>query len=248
MRVVDVASQPSLEQPHTLIFFIATLVCLAFAVLPQLFLNRGRSWERRVFWGGTTAALPCVFVASLPDWKLGIGASLFGLAWMIFTAYWLGPSIKVGGKTYAFHVVDSLPDPAPDGTPRPGSDDLDYDPAPDSYGGLTTAKKSWWVMILTSAMCVLCVIIRADDKPWWLAPVMGTFFVILSAGFGYGDASWGYPVARGQRLQFVIIAIITAGAFTVLYLAGYSAGKRWPLRRKQSMEYRAHPRHQKNYP
>jgi hypothetical protein len=43
----------------------------------------------------------------------------------------------------------------------------------------------------------------------------------------------------------VFLAVVTAAVFPVLYVAGYTAGKRWPLRRKDSLEYRAHPRHQK---
>jgi hypothetical protein len=37
--------------------------------------------------------------------------------------------------------------------------------------------------------------------------------------------------------------IVTAGAFAILYLAAYATGERWPLRRKNSLEYRAHLRH-----
>jgi hypothetical protein len=67
--------------------------------------------------------------------------------------------------------------------------------------------------------------------------------VLLAVGAGYGDASWGYAIARGQYLQFVIASVVTVGLFAVLYLLAYSAGKRWPSRRQQSMEYRAHHRH-----
>ncbi len=68
--------------------------------------------------------------------------------------------------------------------------------------------------------------------------------MFLAITTGYGDGSWNYGVARGQHLQFVLAAIITAGVFAALYLIAYRAGKQWPLRRTQSMEYRAHPRHQ----
>lgn len=100
-------------------------------------------------------------------------------------------------------------------------------------------------MIFTVTLFGLCAVISADDKPWWLGPSAATLFVVGALGYGYMDASWGYSISRGQRLQFVIIAVITAGVFTVLYVIAYFAGRRWPLRRKQSMEYRAHPRHQR---
>ena len=62
---------------------------------------------------------------------------------------------------------------------------------------------------------------------------------------GYWDASWNYPVARGQQNQFVMLTLMTVGIFRALYLATYQAGKRWPWRPKRSMEYRAHPRHRR---
>lgn len=135
-----------------------------------------------------------------------------------------------------------------DGTPAPSTDDPDYDPAPDSYGGSVTAGKLWWLMIWGVTMCVGCIVIPAADKPWYLVPGGAGALVLIALGYGHQDASWGYGIARGQYVQFGIIAILTAGVFTVLYLAAYAAGKRWPLRRRSSVEYRAHPRHQKMGP
>jgi MFS family permease len=229
------------------IFFIMTAI--AGALLPILAPFNNRQAQRRFFWTGLLIATVSAFlVAYPPDWKSGIGLSLFAAFIMLTNAYFSTSNIKICGKIYAFNVSDSLPDPSPDGTPPPSSNDPDYDPAPDAYSGETTAKKFWWLTIFVMAMCVLCVIIRADDKPWWMAPVMGAMFVFGAISLGYGDASWNYPIARGQRIQFIIVSLITAGVFTLLYFGAYQAGKRWPLRRKQSMEYRAHPRHQKKYP
>ncbi|EUA42306.1 putative membrane protein [Mycobacterium xenopi 4042] len=249
MKVADVASHPSLHQPHTLIFFIATLVCLAVAVLPPLFLKRDRSWERRVAWSGTGGAALCAFLASVPDWKLGIGLSLFIWGMTVFTAYFTTPYIKIRGKIYAFHIQDSQPDPSPAATAPPGIDGRDYDRAPDSYGGSVTAIKLWWLGVPTTAMFAFGVVGYFIDKEKpWIAAAGGAVIVLAAIGLGHGDASWGYPVARGQRVQFAIISIITLGVFTVLYLIAYRAGSRWPLRLEQSFEYRAHPRHQKRYP
>ena len=59
----------------------------------------------------------------------------------------------------------------------------------------------------------------------------------------------GTPVedtgSRGQRLQFGIIALMALGVSPVLYATAYGADKRWPSRRTNSLEYRAHLRHQK---
>lgn len=245
---VDVAAGPSLHQPHTLIFFLVALVCLAVTVVPSFIVNRGRSCERRVFWGGVVGVTVSVFFAAVPYWNQAVGMALFSLAFMTANAYAYTPFIKIRGKVYAFYAQDSLPQPSPDGAPPLGSDDANYDPAPDSYGGLVTAKKHWWMAIFAVIFFGCCIVISADDKRWWLAPAAAAFLVVESLGFGYFDGSWRYSVARGQRLQFTILAVMTLGVFTVLYLTGYYTGKRWPWRHKQSMEYRAHPRHQKRYP
>ncbi|WP_236054827.1 hypothetical protein [Mycobacterium sp. SM1] len=163
---------------------------------------------------------------------------------MIFNAYHFTLYIKIRGKIYAYYVTDSLPGPSPDGTLPPGAGDPDYDPAPDSYGGTATAKKTWWSGVFGMVILVVAIDLA---KPWHTAMLVGAV-VVFAPGYGYSDASWGDPVARGQRLQFVIIAIITAGVFTAFYLAAYRAGRRWPWRYKRSLEYRAHPSHQKRWP
>jgi hypothetical protein len=218
-------------------------------LLTLLASSKNRRAGRRAYWGGALlTSISAFFIAYPPDWKSGIAFSGFSCFLMVFTAYHYTPYIKIRGKIYAFYVTDSQPDPSPDGTPPPGSDDPDHDPAPDSYGGMATAKKTWWQGVFAMGLCVFCVIVTDKDKPWWLAPTAAAFVIAAAVCLGYGDASWGYPIARGQRLQFVIIAIITLGVFPLLYLPGYAAGKRWPLRRKKSMEYQAHPRLQKKYP
>lgn len=236
---------PSLEQPHTLIFFIATLACLAVTLLPGIFFRRDRRWERRVYWGGTASACICFLFACLPDWKLGVGMAMFGAGMMTASAYVYTPYIKLRGKIRAFHVDDILSDDLTDSASATSVIDHAYDAEPDAYAGafgLTTAKKMWWLAIFLSAMCVLCVVIRPGDKPWWITPLAGSFLVMLAIGFGYLlDGSWGYSVARGQRVQFGIIAIITAGIFTMLYLGAYYAGKRWPYRNKKAMEFGMRP-------
>lgn len=248
MKVVEMAAGPSLHETHTLIFFVLTLIFLAFATITPMLVNPSRSQERRIYWIGIAGAAISIFPACLPYWKYSIGASLVVAAFMTASAYKNGPNIKIRGKIYAFHVRDRLPDPSPDGTPAPGTDKPDYDPAPDAYGGSVTAKKFWWLVTGMMAMCAANIIIPDSHKPWLLVPSAVAMLVVSALGLGYADASWGYPIARSQRIQFVILAVITAAAFTVLYLAGHAAGKRWPLRRKDSFEYRAHPRHWNNKP
>lgn len=162
---------------------------------------------------------------------------------MLLPAYFSSPYIKIRGKVYAFNLRDSRPDPSPTETSASGSDDSEDDPAPDSYSGMASAKKTWWLLVV----CMIISVGAIDlAKPWHTATSAG-IVVVFACGIGYGDASWGYPVARGQRAQFVAVSIITAGVFTACYFGAYWMGKRRPLRSKQSMEYRAHSRHQKRF-
>jgi hypothetical protein len=107
---------------------------------------------------------------------------------------------------------------------------------------------NWWAQVFSVPLFGCMLLIQAPDKPWWLTPAAAAALVLASAGFGYIDASQGFPIARGQRLQFVILAVITAGAFTLLYLTGRQAGKRWPWRRGRSDDYGAHARRSENTP
>ncbi|WP_019969384.1 hypothetical protein [Mycobacterium sp. 141] len=227
-------------------FFVVTG---AIGFLLQLVTSsNNRQRERRFFWTGfIIVAVSAFFIAYPPDAKSGLLWLAFASFLMLSRAYMMTSNIKIRGKIYAFHVDDSRPDPSPDGSP-PSSDTPDYDPAPDSYSGFATAGKTWTLLILTMAICSLNVVIYVTDKERpLLALVLAALLVALAAGFGYGDAIWEYPIARGQHIQFFIISIITAGVFTVLYLAAYFTGKRWPRRNKRSMEYRAHPRHQQKW-
>ncbi len=211
--------------------------------------SNNRQRERRFFWTGfTIVAISAFFIAYPPDAKSGIIWLAFACFLMLSRAYMMTSNIKIRGKIYAFHADDSQPDPYPDDS-SPPNDDPDYDPAPDSYSGMTSAGKMWTLLILTMAICSLNVVIYIVDRERPLLTfAMMALLVTLAVVSGYGDAIWRYPIARGQRIQFIIISIITAGAFTVLYLGAYYAGKHWPWRNKQSMEYRAHPRHQQKWP
>lgn len=164
-------------------------------------------------------------------------------------AYGYTPYIKIRGKIYALNADDSRPDPEdmPTETDSAIDDHAKHDPAPDSYSGLLTARKMWWVVAILMLIAAINVrIFWEGGSTEWLSGLIGAAFLLFfSVVLGLGDASWGYGIARGQTIQFVIISIITAGTFAVIYLAAYWIGKRKPVRRKQSMEYRAHPRHQR---
>ncbi|WP_328350794.1 hypothetical protein OG976_16610 [Mycobacterium sp. NBC_00419] len=234
------AFPPASRELHSVIFSVLAVVCLVVALVP-LWTRMEIGRQRKFYWLGTFAAAASAFFAVLPNWQAGLALAAAGVAFMVFPAYFTSSLIKVRGRVFAYHIRDAEPDREPRRVATP-----DDDPWPDAYGNGVTAAKAWWVMIGIVVICVGNVVFSVlADKVEWTTLAAAVAFVIFALGFGYGDASWGYRVARGQHIQFAIIGILTVGTFTVLYLTAFVAGWRWPLRRKESLEYRAHPRHQR---
>lgn len=237
---------------------VAGLCIIAAVVLPTL--KTSRSSQRRIYWGCTSLASLSGFLAGSPNMTNAIvgAALLFGA--MTMAAYAFTPYIKIGGKIYALTVADRQPDP--DGPRTKDSSQLERedgsiphradpqsDAAQNSYIGLFTPATMWWMLVVLAVIAAGNVYaFLFSDGEAAIAAVMAAFLALLAAGGGYGDASWGYPIARGQRIPFGVVSVITGGSFAFVYLVAYWFGRRRPLRRPQSMEYRAHPRHQKNQP
>ena len=210
--------------------------------------NRQR--ERRFFWTGyVIVAISAFFIAYPPDANSGLLWFAFASFLMLSRGYMMTSNIKIGEKIYAYHLDDKRPDPPAVQSAAADNAAPDYDPEPDSYNGTITATKMWISLIVMTAICTVNIVVYFESKERpILTLIMALVLVALSAGFGYGDSIWGYPIARRQLIQFSIISIISVGVFPMLYFAGYLAGKHWPWRNKHSMEYRAHPRHQKEWP
>lgn len=225
--------------------FLCLVTALIAATFFESFLKVSRSTHRTIYWTCTAAAAACGFMVAYPNYKEGLLTIAFVVGGLVMTAYFNTPYIKIGGKIYALTVADSQPDPdVEDGQRELGGGD--YDPAPDSYSGVLTPAKMWWGMVPLALMTGWSVwASSAGIQPWRYAFMGGGLLFVMASVGGLGDASWGYSVARRQYLAFVLVGILTGGVFTLVYLIGYYAGKRWPVRRKQSMEYRAHPRHQR---
>jgi hypothetical protein len=229
------------------VFFILLVACAVVALIQQ-YVKYGRSLQRRIYWSCACLGAVAAFLAFYPDLKKGLGLALFFLGVMVVAAYAYTPYVKIGGKVYALTVQDSRPDADEDAdeTAATATAATQHDPAPDAYSGLISATKMWWLLIPLLVISTGNVYAFASGKSeWWVAAIGVAFLVFLAVAMGYGDASWGYGVARGHHVQFALAAIVTVGVFAALYLAAYQTGKHWPLRREQSMEYRAHSRHQK---
>jgi hypothetical protein len=237
------------------VIVLCFVVCFALS-----FFDISRGSQRRIYWASACLAAVSGFLIGYPNWQKGLGITGILLGAMIMAAYAATPYIKIGGKIYALTVADSRPDPedidtpagdhpGTDGAPHAHSGDPEFDPAPDSYSGMLTAAKMWWMLVVLAVIAAGNVYFFAVGRGGgWVAAAAAAFVALLAVGAGYGDASWGYPIARGQHLQLGIASLITAGGFALLYLSAYYTARRFPLRRKQSLEYRAHPRHRKNEP
>ena len=237
-------AQPSLHQPHTLVFFLLAVVSLAVAV-SAVFTSWDIGRQRQFYWGGTAAAALCAFLASLPNLETGVVLVLFAFFAMTLPAYFSGRLIKIGGRVIAFHIQDSGPDPAP-GEVAESVANEEADGESNSYGGTVTAAKGWWLNVFGVGLLASTVFRGAEgsDKPW-LVWVSAAALIVMAVMFAVGDASWGYRVARGQYLQFGLAVLISAGVFGVFYLLAFVIAKRRPYRNKNSSEYGAHSRHQR---
>lgn len=229
------------------LFLTIFIAAFAVAVIQQFF-DHSRSSQRRVYWSSTCVGAIAAFLMFYPDGKKGLIVALGMLGAMTAAAYGYTPYIKIRGKIFALNSVDSQPDPEDKRaeTSVDGEDHIASDPAPDSYSGLLTARKMWWVVAILMVIAAVNVriFIESGGTDWVSGIIGAAFLLFFSIVLGLGDASWGYGIARGQYPQFVIVSIITASTFAIIYLIAYWIAKRKPVRSKHSMEYRAHPRHQ----
>lgn len=228
--------------------FLTIFVAAVAVALIQQFFDHSRSSQRRIYWSSTCVAAVAAFLMFYPDGKKGVLVALGMFGAMIVAAYGYTPYIKIRGKVFALNATDRRPDPEDDRAESTGDEQgkVPRGQASDAYSGLVTARKMWWVVTILMLIAAINVriFIESGAQDWasGAAALMIVFFAVV---LGLGDASWGYGIARGQKIQFAISTIITAGTFAIIYLGAYWIGKHNPVRRKQSMEYRAHPRHQR---
>lgn len=238
------------------VFFAVAIVCWVTGFALSFFKIRPRA-QRRIYWGNVGVGAVSGFLVGYPDLGKGVGIAGFVVVTMTLAAYLCTPYLKIGNKIH--RLVPDLNRPDSDDArlvdgaqsgqrenSRPRNAAGQHDSTPDSYGGVLTPARLWWIMVALAAIIAggVCMVVAGRGGPVTTAAAVG-FYALMAALAGHGDSSWGYPIARGQYVQFAVISVITAGGFTVTYLIAYYAGRLWPLRRRNSMEYRAHPRHQK---
>src|SRR3954447_26727177 len=132
------------------VFAATTIVGLALPMLP----TKSPRAERRLYWAGTLVATVSAFLALFPpDWQGGLVIAGVLAGGLTLRAYMTTSYLRIRGRTYAFNLSDSDANEGSRGTTRP----LDHDKAPDSYGGIATAVKAWWLLVVIVIACALMI-------------------------------------------------------------------------------------------
>lgn len=215
---------------------LGLLVAFISATFLESFLEVNKTTHQAIYWSCTMAAGACGFFVAYPNIKEGALAVVFVIGGLTLVAYFTTSYLRVRGRTYTDTTVQkSAGSDGADGNP-PRIDGRDV-----SYSGIYSPAKMWWGMVPVAVIMTAAVALAfSGQKPWWYAFIGTGLLVLLAPLSGLGDGSWQYAIARGQYVPFVFVGLVTAGTFTVLYLVAYYVGRRWPVRRKQSLEYRAH--------
>jgi hypothetical protein len=220
---------------------LTLLVAFISATFLESFLNVDRKIHQAIYWSCTAAAAVCGFLVAYPNIKEGVLAVVFVIGGLVSVAYFTTSYIRVRGHTYADTAIGNSVE----------ADEVEEEPKnngrDESYSGVYSPAKFWWGMLPVAIIMTAAVVLSlSGQKPWWYALIGVGLLVLMAPMSGFGDGSWRYAIARGQYFPFALVGLVTAGAFTLLYLVAYYAGKRWPVRRRQSMEYRAHGRRQRS--
>ncbi|WP_099023669.1 hypothetical protein [Mycolicibacterium palauense] len=218
MSTLPIAAGPSVDNPHTLVFFVAALLSLALTFIPKGN-KRSLSWQRKVYWSGTFGAAVCAFIASIPNFTTGALLAAFAVFLMTVSAYFTSQYIKIGSRVIAFQSATDLTDRAG------GSGELTDD---EPYGSRVSAAKMWWLAVPSVGIGSVNLFGYLYDNDGLVYGLLG-LGILVATGLliGCGDGLWRQRVARGQYLQFAIVAVISAGIFAVSYLVAYSAALRW---------------------
>lgn len=219
MTIVHAAAP--IESPHTLIFFIATMACLVFTLIPQG-AKRGLSWQRKVYWGGTFSAALCAFIASMPRLTTGLILAFLAIFLMSLSAYFTSQYIKIGNRVIAFHSVNySSTDIGDSGDALRGEE---------PYGATVSAAKMWWLLVVCTVIAAVSVYGYLFDGDELRYGLLGLGLLVgIGALIGCGDGMRQQRVARGQYVPFGIVTLISAGIVTVSYLTAYSIALRSTL-------------------
>ncbi|MGV0836691.1 hypothetical protein [Mycolicibacterium thermoresistibile] len=227
------------------LFFWLTVIAVGTAIV-QSFFNHDNSSQRRIYWICVCIASITAFLMSYPILSRCLQGAAFTFGAMTLLAYLYTPYIKIDGQIYALTEDNRTAD----------ADDAESDAGgatepegSDSYSGLLSSAKMWWIQVILIAMSVINIYAYlTGNGEWWVAGIGVAFILFFSLVIGYGDGSWDYPFARGKFVQFGILTVITLGVYALLYFGAYSIARRRPIRSRHSMEYRAHRHLRRQFP
>ncbi|MCV7230241.1 hypothetical protein [Mycolicibacterium komossense] len=214
-------------QPWQTAAFVAAIICVIVGCIPA-FVKLDIPSARRIYWvGWLGAAAFGATAASSRGWSASIAVVVMFALPATLRAYFATPYIKIGGRVIAHSITDTL---AEESEQSPGA--RQGSPA-DSYGGLVTASKQWWVF--AALACILGGAVYSLGWEW-----RGIFAVVflsfLGAATGHDDSSRQLPLVRGQRVQALIVVVASIPMLLIppaAYFLGYELGKRHPHNRSR---------------
>ncbi|MGB5794930.1 MAG: hypothetical protein WBH51_03955 [Mycolicibacter algericus] len=197
-------------------FIIAAGLCIAAGGSLD-FLKLPLESRRRLYWYLAFLAGVFVFLAAYPDPAKTLGAIGVVLIATVGWAYVHTPYIRIRGRIYAFQPMHI------------NAESEDETAKLQRHEQIATPPKIWWIIagfLLAFGVAMCCSFLPGREgfslqHYRELILYMAGFCVLFAIGMGYGEAKSRYPIAQGQRLQFIIASIFSAGLFAMLYLTTY---------------------------
>lgn len=182
-------------------------------------------YERWLFWLSSFLGITFISLSlASRGWKTVV---IFGVGMgsiLLFYTYFQTPYIVIRGRVRSFRTPPATPDPS--GQP---SDEPPQPPPRDSYPGPVTARKAWWLFTVLVAFFGVGGAAAGWDSH--MLPAAGLICILAFIG-GIDDATRKLPMARGQKVQALIIAAVSVVMFFLppaLYIVGYSIGTKRPM-------------------
>jgi len=209
---------PVHHSPASTALLLATLASLVTTVYAAS-AKKPAPWHRLLFWCGALAT--AIFASLLPPsatWNQSIALGVFFFCALTVSAYMYTPFIQIRGKTYTYFKQAG------------GSTDTNQNyrrGAANENGVLISSPKLWWTLAFGILLCSFNIFTFAIDHQGARPALVSVIAIfIFAAAFGYIDGSSYFDVARGQRMQFILITITTAILFPAVYLFLYYAAKK----------------------
>lgn len=204
-------------------------MAMASALIP-VFSQIEESRRRQIFWMAFSAGTLIEAVAlSFRGWQVSAEVCFAGFGAAVLLAFFHDDSlIKIGNRRLSYMLPRQQRVTADAGdTQRP------TEPPADAYLGAVSARNHWWLVAVGTSVAAYGIYLAGWAWQISLAVAVG---VASAAMTGWGDASGGFPIARGQKVQFGIASIASFMMFAlplVAYLAGYFGAQKWGVTQRK---------------